>query len=59
MGIELMAPNLLFPPCYRRFLDVKEYADELESTFKTLLEIRQVGIQLNDTWMSIGHSVDD
>ena len=32
---------------YRRFLDVKGYAEDLESTFKTLLEIRQVEPQLN------------
>ena len=39
--------HFLFATCYRRFLDVKGYADDLESTFKSLLEIRQVGATMD------------
>ena len=35
----------------RRFQDVKEYADELEDVFKSLLEIREV---MNDPYRQVG-----
>ena len=38
--------------CYnRRFQDVKDYADEIEGIFKSLLEIREVCIYIVHVYM--------